>query len=249
MKDITLCHPRLQVLAANMVEECRKQRLAVKIGETLRTKAEQDALYAQGRTKPGSIVTNAPGSSYSSFHQWGTAFDIYRNDGQGAYNETGGFLEKAGAVGVSLGLIWGGNWKSIVDKPHFQLADWGSSTEEIKRLYKDPAEFMKTWVTVKAKTGWIEDVYGRWYRHDDGSYTKNDWEKIDGKWYWFNESGYAYRSQWVLSKEKWYYLGEDNAMVTGLQVVDNSAYFFDETGAMATGKITLETDEKGALRG
>ena len=249
MKDITLCHPRLQVLAANMVEECRKQGLAVKIGETLRTRAEQDALYAQGRTKPGSIVTNAPGSSYSSFHQWGTAFDIYRNDGQGAYNESGGFFEKAGAVGVSLGLIWGGNWKSIVDKPHFQLADWGSSTEGIKRLYKDPAEFMKTWVTGKAKTGWIEDVYGRWYRHDDGSYTKNDWEKIDGKWYWFNESGYAYRSQWVLSKEKWYYLGEDNAMVTGLQVVDNSAYYFDGTGAMATGKITLETDEKGALRG
>ena len=177
MKDITLCHPRLQVLAANMVEECRKQGLAVKIGETLRTRAEQDALYAQGRTKPGSIVTNAPGSSYSSFHQWGTAFDIYRNDGQGAYNESGGFFEKAGAVGVSLGLIWGGNWKSIVDKPHFQLADWGSSTEGIKRLYKDPAEFMKTWVTGKAKTGWIEDVYGRWYRHDDGSYTKNDWEK------------------------------------------------------------------------
>ena len=84
MKDITLCHPRLQVLAANMVEECRKQGLAVKIGEPLRTRAEQDALYAQGRTKPGSIVTNAPGSSYSSFHQWGTAFDIYRNDGQGA---------------------------------------------------------------------------------------------------------------------------------------------------------------------
>ena len=111
MKDITLCHPRLQVLAANMVEECRKQGLAVKIGETLRTRAEQDALYAQGRTKPGSIVTNAPGSSYSSFHQWGTAFDIYRNDGQGAYNESGGFFEKAGAVGVSLGLIWGGNWK------------------------------------------------------------------------------------------------------------------------------------------
>ena len=108
---------------------------------------------------------------------------------------------------------------------------------------------MKTWVTGKAKTGWIEDVYGRWYRHDDGSYTKNDWEKIDGKWYWFNESGYAYRSQWVLSKEKWYYLGEDNAMVTGLQVVDNSAYYFDGTGAMATGKITLEPDEKGALRG
>ena len=97
MRDITLCHPRLQVLAAQLSEECGKQGLKISIGETFRTVAEQDALYAQGRTKPGSIVTNAPGSSYSSYHQWGTAFDIYRNDGKGAYNETGRFFERVGA--------------------------------------------------------------------------------------------------------------------------------------------------------
>ena len=53
MRDITLCHPRLQTLAAELIKECAKQGLQIKIGETLRTVAEQDALYAQGRTKPG----------------------------------------------------------------------------------------------------------------------------------------------------------------------------------------------------
>ena len=56
MRDITLCHPRLQLLAGQLVDECNKQGLKIKIGETLRTVAEQDALYAQGRTKPGNIV-------------------------------------------------------------------------------------------------------------------------------------------------------------------------------------------------
>ena len=85
MRDINLCHPRLQELAKKLVRECTAQGLEIQIGETLRTVAEQDALYAQGRTKPGKIVTNAPGKNYSSFHQWGTAFDFFRNDGRGAY--------------------------------------------------------------------------------------------------------------------------------------------------------------------
>ena len=86
MRDITLCHPRLQHLAGQLIEECGRQGLSIKIGETFRTVAEQDALFAQGRTKPGNIVTNAPGSNYSSYHQWGTAFDIFRNDGAGTGN-------------------------------------------------------------------------------------------------------------------------------------------------------------------
>jgi len=144
MRDITLCHPRLQELAKKLVEECNRQGLKIKIGETLRTKAEQDALYAQGRTKPGKKVTNAPGKSYSSYHQWGTAFDFFRNDGKGAYYDNDGFFTKVGQIGVSIGLEWGGDWKSIQDKPHFQLPDWGSSTKEIKKLYSTPEDFMKT---------------------------------------------------------------------------------------------------------
>ena len=138
MRDITLCHPRLQALAAELIRKCADQGLQIKIGETLRTTAEQDALYAQGRTKPGKIVTNAKGSSYSSYHQWGVAFDIYRADGCGAYYDKDGFFSKVGAIGVSIGLEWGGNWKSLTDRPHFQLPDWGIINEWNQEDLQDP---------------------------------------------------------------------------------------------------------------
>ena len=144
-RDITLCHPELQEKAEKLVSSCKGYGLLIGIGECFRTVAEQDALYAKGRTAPGSIVTNAKGSSYSSHHQWGTAFDIYRNDGTGAYNDSDGFFSKVGAIGVKIGLEWGGNWTSPVDKPHFQLPYWGSTTTMLKNLYGTPEEFKKTW--------------------------------------------------------------------------------------------------------
>ena len=190
MRDITLCHPRLQHLAGQLIEECGRQGLSIKIGETFRTVAEQDALYAQGRTEPGNIVTNAPGSNYSSYHQWGTAFDIFRNDGAGAYNDSALFFQRVGAIGMSLGLEWGWNWKSIMDNPHFQLPDWGSSTSGIKKVYSTPEVFMKTWIP-EERTGWIKDNNGWWYRRPDGSYPANAWHTINHHWYLFNKDGYA----------------------------------------------------------
>ena len=77
MRDIALCHPRMQKIAAQWITACKAEGINVAISETLRTAAEQDALYAKGRTKPGNIVTNAKGSSYKSQHQWGIAFDFY----------------------------------------------------------------------------------------------------------------------------------------------------------------------------
>lgn len=148
MRDITQCHPRLQELADKLVKECAKQGLKIKITECLRTVAEQDALYAKGRTAPGNIVTNARGSSYSSMHQWGVAFDICRNDGKGAYNDADGFFSKVGKIGMNIGLEWGGSWKSPVDKPHFQLKDWGSTPSKLKAQYGSLAAFMKTWKKV-----------------------------------------------------------------------------------------------------
>ena len=180
MRDITLCHPRLQELAGELLRECSAQGLAIQIGETLRTVEEQDALYAQGRTEPGNIVTNAPGSSYSSYHQWGTAFDFFRNDGKGAYYDSDGFFARVGAIGVPLGLEWGGNWKNPVDKPHFQLPDWGSTTAGIKKLYKTPEEFMKSWARKTA--GWVKNANGWWYRREDGSYPFDKWCVINRHW-------------------------------------------------------------------
>ena len=159
-RDISICHPELQQKAEKLVSACRGQGLLIGIGECFRTVAEQDALYAKGRTAPGSIVTNAKGSSYSSHHQWGTAFDIYRNDGTGAYNNNDGFFDLVGTIGVKIGLEWGGNWKSPVDKPHFQLPYWGSTTTMLKNIYGTPNEFKKTWSDeeVEKVYNWTEEV-------------------------------------------------------------------------------------------
>lgn len=64
-RDITMCHPQLQELANKLLIECKKQGLMVKLGECFRSVSEQNALYAQGRTAPGNVVTYAKGSSYS----------------------------------------------------------------------------------------------------------------------------------------------------------------------------------------
>lgn len=145
MRDINALHPKLQSLIYDLKTECEKQGLKIGIGECLRTAEEQNNLYAKGRTKKGSIVTNARGSTYSSMHQWGVAFDFYRADGKGLYYNADGFFGKVGKIGKGLGLEWGGDWKSPVDLPHFQLPDWGSTPTKLKAGYKTPENFFKTW--------------------------------------------------------------------------------------------------------
>lgn len=144
-RDISLLHPKLKAICQTFIAECKKQGLIVGISETFRTKAEQDALYAQGRTAPGSIVTNAR-YPYSA-HCWGVAFDIYRNDGKGAYNDNDGWFAKCGTVGKKLGLFWGGDFRSFTDKPHFELEKYmpNNSTKTLISKYGTPEAFKKTW--------------------------------------------------------------------------------------------------------
>lgn len=144
-RNINELHPRLQEKVSDLQKLCKNNGLIIGIGECLRTVAEQEELYAQGRTKPGNIVTNARGTSYSSQHQWGIAFDFYRNDGTGAYNESENFFERVGSLAKSIGLGWGGDWASIKDRPHLYLPDWGSTASKLKQQYGTPESFMKSW--------------------------------------------------------------------------------------------------------
>ena len=154
MRDITVCHPKLQKLAKKLVKECAKKGIDIKIGECLRTVAEQDKLYSYGRIDMSrGKVTNAKGSTYSSLHIWGIAFDIYLVedvDGDGstsddAYNNKTKLFNQVGKIGQKLGLEWGGSWVSICDMPHFQLPDWGSTATLLKKKYGTPDKFIKTW--------------------------------------------------------------------------------------------------------
>lgn len=145
MRDVNQLHPELQKKIKILKSKCEEVGLKIGISECLRTVSEQDNLYAQGRTKPGRIVTNAKGTTYSSMHQWGIAFDFYRNDGKGAYYDKDNFFTKVGKIGQSIGLEWGGSWTSIKDKPHFQLPDWGSTAGKLRNMYGVPEVFFKTW--------------------------------------------------------------------------------------------------------
>lgn len=153
MRDINALHPRMIEKVYQLIDLCAQNGITIGISECLRTVTEQDALYAKGRTAPGSIVTNAKGSSYSSMHQWGVAADFFLKmdiDGDGqisddSYNNATKMFNKVGALAQSIGLEWGGSWKSIVDLPHVQLPDWGSTASKLRSTYGTPEAFMKTW--------------------------------------------------------------------------------------------------------
>jgi len=152
MRDINLLHPKAKEKALQLQVLCANAGLPLLITETLRTIQEQDALFAQGRTKPGAIVTNAPGSNYSSNHQWGIAFDFCRNIRGREYDDSDGFFKKVADLAKSLGGIsWGGDWTSPVDKPHLQLSEFSpdGTSAWLKRNYGIPENFMRTWAQIE----------------------------------------------------------------------------------------------------
>ena len=81
-----------------------------------RYQSEQDALYAQGRTTPGKIVTKVKKSRHTDRE----AFDIaVLKNGKISWNNAD--YEPAGQIGENVGLVWGGSWKTFKDFPHFEL--------------------------------------------------------------------------------------------------------------------------------
>lgn len=99
-------------------ELCAKHGLFFRLTSTYRSIEAQNALYAQGRTTGGTIVTNAKGGQ--SFHNWRVAYDVVPLlNGKAVYNES--LLSAIGFYGQQVGLNWGGSWKGFKDMPHFQL--------------------------------------------------------------------------------------------------------------------------------
>ena len=116
---ISKLHPELRPIASNFINEVEKKlghRLRITDGH--RTFAQQNELYAQGRTKPGKIVTNAKGGQ--SYHNFALAFDCYFTE-NGKVTFKKGISKEVAQIGKNLGLEWGGDWKTLKDLPHFQL--------------------------------------------------------------------------------------------------------------------------------
>ena len=129
-----------------MYEEITKAlsgRAICRITHTLRTIEEQDALYKQGRTKPGKKVTNAKGGQ--SYHNYGMAFDICLVvDGKTASWDMEQDFDKDHEadwmevvhIAKKYGWEWGGEWPKFKDAPHFQKT-YGYNTTKLKAMMKN----------------------------------------------------------------------------------------------------------------
>lgn len=142
---VKLLHPAVRQLFSDFITECENTlNVTLRVVQGLRTFEEQDAIYAQGRTKPGAIVTNARAGS--SYHNYGLAVDLVElKDGQANWNFKYKLLQP---IARKYGLTWGADWDNdgltkadgdkdehLVDMPHFQMT-YGKRWQELLAMYK-----------------------------------------------------------------------------------------------------------------
>ena len=140
---LQLIFPRLADAVRKMHDMLLGEGISIIVVQGLRTIAEQQALYEQGRSKPGKIVTNAPGGH--SWHNFGLAVDcaVENPDGSIDWNANHPAWKRMKTVGVSLGLTSGANWVRIVDAPHFQITGRfpeGAPNDEARQLAQESLE-------------------------------------------------------------------------------------------------------------
>lgn len=106
--------------------------------------------------------------------------------------------------------------RGVYDNSH--KGEWEES--EPWTVTAEKAAAISSGIPMEQQVGiWLYDSKGWWYRNPGGSYTVNNWQLIDDRWYYFNEHGYR-MSGWILWKGIWYYCGSDGAMLTNARTPD-----------------------------
>jgi len=156
VRDINELLPVAQRACRLFLSECEKEGLPVLITETYRSQTRQNELYAQGRTKPGKVVTWTKNSRHTSRLAW----DICKNVKGAEYSDTS-FFKKCGAIAKKLGITWGGSWKTP-DMPHFEVTkSWnykGDEEEKEERIKKLEKKILIMENSIIALEGLVESV-------------------------------------------------------------------------------------------
>lgn len=122
-RNLSDLHPACKAKAEKFLELAKQNGIDLLVTSTYRDNESQAALYAQGRSKPGIIVTNArPGQSW---HNWRCAFDVVPiRNGKPVWQTSGpdgDLWRKVGELGESVGLEWAGRWTGkLREFAHFQ---------------------------------------------------------------------------------------------------------------------------------
>jgi len=110
--------PPAKQRAEAFIAAAKAKGIDLLVTSTYRDSESQDALYNQGRTTPGNIVTRAKAGQ--SWHNWRCALDVVPLVNGKAIWDDQALWKQVGEIGKSCGLEWAGNWVTFKEYPHFQ---------------------------------------------------------------------------------------------------------------------------------
>jgi peptidoglycan L-alanyl-D-glutamate endopeptidase CwlK len=117
-RNISDLNPKVSILCKKFIDTCKAAGIDILITSTYRDFESQNALYAQGRTAAGKIVTNAKAGQ--SFHNYKVAFDFVPIvNGKAVWNDVALF-NVCGVIAEQCGLEWAGRWKKFKELAHCQ---------------------------------------------------------------------------------------------------------------------------------
>jgi len=113
---------RIRNVAFEFLARCCEAGIPVTVVDTLRTPAEQDANIAKGVSWTKNSKHLPQGSEGKAMAFDVAPYDVYQLHGPDKLQWDGKdpVWQKLGAIGKSLGLVWGGDWKSTPDYGHFE---------------------------------------------------------------------------------------------------------------------------------
>ena len=111
--------PQVRSRVEAFIKAADDEGIDLLVTSTYRDNASQEALYAQGRTTPGKVVTNARAGQ--SFHNYRCAVDVVPiRNGKPVWDSKDPVWQAVSRLGKAAGLEWAGDWKRFREFPHFQ---------------------------------------------------------------------------------------------------------------------------------
>ena len=178
-------------------------------------------LNSDGSMKANEAFTD--GGKLYFFRSWGGAYkNCWYTSGGKKY-----YLHDNSAAYQNEWLKADGKWY------YFQSDSTMAADTWIDNYYVDASG---VWIPSKEKPAdkWITSGNRKWYRHADGSYTKNDWELINGKYYRFDNEGWMVNG-WKKINDIWYYMDKTTGerYGEGWHWIDGNCYYMNANGEMA----------------
>ena len=178
-------------------------------------------LNSDGSMKTNEVFTD--GGKLYFFRSWGGAYKNCWHTSNGKKY----YLHDNSAAYQNEWLKADGKWY------YFQSDSTMATNTWIDNYYVDASG---VWIPNKEKPTdkWITSGNRKWYRHADGSYTKNDWELINGKYYRFDEEGWMVTG-WKKINGIWYYMDKTTGerYGEGWHWINGSCYYMNANGEMA----------------